>query len=142
MNRLREMLAAWLGTNETSRLDDLLEEVLAAHSELPLARARIAGLEIEGDIRILNWLIARAEAEKLCTPGFGETLRSLFSSGDATLKGCATMLDSMPRLPELPAEPTWQGRTFRQLLPLEREDLRAEQPELFKLMRAHNKRGN
>jgi phage I-like protein len=144
--------------------DDAHGVILAAlhsHQELPALRTKVAELEAKTTQQELDTLMAKARDAKKVTPAMEQGLREQVASGDITLKGCKAMIEGMHPISALkqkdpPAaapsdaggtggtgstaeqgvKATWKGKTYDELAPLARAELKKADPDLFQLMRA------
>lgn len=123
---------------------------MASHGELPKLQARIAELEKGAESSALDALIAKAKEERKLTPALEKTVRDQFSGGDITLKGAEAFLGSLTPIAALNARsaaapassgtsapaPVWSGKTYAELRPAQRAQLKREDPELYAAMSA------
>jgi ATP-dependent Clp endopeptidase proteolytic subunit ClpP len=125
----------------------LLLAALASHEQLPALQARVAELEAAGETNALEALITKAKADKKCTPAMAESVRASFAAKEITLKGAEAWLANSPVIAALNAKeeqtpPAHQGdlkhdgRSWDELKPAQRADLKRTNPELYEAMRA------
>lgn len=127
----------------------LIHAALASHAELPNVQAECAKLRKEGDANALNGLIAKAKDEKRLTPAMETKVREMLAAGDLTLKGAESLLGNLTPVAALaapiaapapantaPATLTWNDKTFADLKPAQRAQLKREDPQLYEAMRA------
>lgn len=127
----------------------LAESALASHAQLPKAQARIAELEKVMHGHALDGMIAQAKQAKKLTPAMERALRDCFASGDMTFNGAVRYIESLGVIPALASaklhdaaplsvsgEYRWNGKTWAELRPVERADLKREDPGLYAEMAA------
>lgn len=141
-------------TNKTG--DDavgLVRAALQSHAELPKAQARVEELESTVKSHELESIIAKAKAEKKCTPSMEANVREAFAAGDVTLAGARSWLENAVPISALQpkaeaatasasaeqtqsaASLTWNGKSWDELKPAQRAELKRTDPELFAQMR-------
>lgn len=123
-----------------------------SHKTLPTVQARVAELEVQVQAGAIDALIARGTAENKITPALEQSIRAQIAAGDMTIKGAETMVANLPTIAALGSKdkqppkkgpdggtggptPTWNGKTYAELKPVERAQLKEQHPELFAEMR-------
>jgi phage I-like protein len=74
---------------------------LESHKELPGLRAQVAELQAKTTQQELDTMLAKAIDDKKLTPAQEQNYRDQVASGDLTLKGCKSVLDSLHPIPAL-----------------------------------------
>jgi hypothetical protein len=131
----------------------VISAMAQSHKTLPTVQARVAELELQVQASAIDALIARGTAENKITPALEQSLRAQIAAGDMTIKGAETMVANLPAIAALGpkavqpptkkgaegatgAALTHNGKTYAELKPVERAELKEQQPELFEAMRA------
>lgn len=146
-------MEATLGTTGEEALGTL-KAWQGSHAELPKAKERIADLEKSNQASSLEALVAKGKQENKLTPAMEKSVREQFAAGEITLKGAEAWLANLTPIAALGGEkkqpappiqgrdaPKWNGKTYAELTPQQRHDLKAENPELFEEMRKTYKPG-
>lgn len=131
----------------------LVLAALESHKELPGLRAQVAELQAKTTQQELDTMLAKAIDEKKLTPAQEQNYRDQVASGDLSLKGCKSVLDSLHPIPALqnvqpPAaspdtgavqssnEPLkHNGKTFNDMTGTERAALKKSDPDTYNAMR-------
>jgi phage I-like protein len=79
----------------------LVLAALESHKELPGLRAQVAELQAKTTQQELDTMLAKAIDDKKLTPAQEQNYRDQVASGDLTLKGCKSVLDSLHPIPAL-----------------------------------------
>lgn len=119
--------------------------------ELPAVREQLASLQEKNQQHELESLLRDAKAQSKHTPALETTIREQVTAGNLTLDGARAMVAALPKQAALsPAEnktqaavntetaTTWNGKTYADLKPAERAELKKSDPELFAQLRAAN----
>lgn len=132
----------------------------ASHAEIADVRAQLSSvtaentkLKSEGELTQLETAIAEAKAASKLTAAIETDIRAQYASKDLTLKGALFALKNLspiaalansgkqPAAPEQAAQgnagnaPTWNGKTWDELKPMQRLALKDQDPALFASMR-------
>ena len=119
---------------------------------------RVAKVEARTATHDFEQLITKARLARKLTPAEEKTLREQFASGDFTLKGAAAWLASKAAIPALrnagltsraalgaagdALRITYDGKTWDELKPRERAQLKSQEPALYDQMRTEFMRLN
>jgi ATP-dependent Clp protease protease subunit len=123
------------------------EQLPGVRAQLEAANAQIAELNASAEAHSLEALITKAKADKKCTPAMAESVRASFAAKEITLKGAEAWLANSPVIAALNAKeeqtpPAHQGdlkhdgKSWNELKPAQRADLKRTNPELYEAMRA------
>jgi len=127
----------------------VIRAAMHSHAELPKAQARIAELESAASVHALDGMIAQAKEAKKLTPAIEASVRAAVAAGDVTIKGAEAWLANLAPIAALvaakkeeaapiqvSADAKHNGKTYAEMLPKERAELKRENPELFAAMRS------
>jgi len=129
----------------------LIHAALASHAELPRAQARVAELEQQTQAHALDALFAKAKDEKRWTKAIEDSVRAAFTAKEVTLKGAEAWLANLTPVAALkqrqeaapnqagPASALkWNEKSWDELKPSARAQLKRENPDLYAAMRPAN----
>lgn len=126
--------------------------VIKDAAEVTGLRTANAELQKLVDGNELDKAVAEARDAKKITPDDENELRAQVAAGEVTIKGAKALLARKSPHPVLAAAPKpapvvdtdaadlkWNGKTYAELKPMERHNLKKENPALFASMRSANK---
>lgn len=126
----------------------LIVAALASHAALPEAREQLANLQKTTDTQSFESLVTKAKAENKLTKAQEDAYRASFAAGELTLKQVEFVFANLTVIAALEskdhaapsgitpsADLKHNGKTFAEMKPRERADLKAEHPDLYEAMR-------